>query len=267
MTAAPPLLSVDRLAVSKDYLFLTFQGEGPRLGQRTLFLRLAGCNLSCSWCDTPYTWDWARWDIHNEVTQKSIYQLAEDIDSFDCQSLTITGGEPLLQAKALNILFSKIDPRWEEINFETNGTVFPSWNVIGRKINYVVSPKLSNSGRNPALEPTVKPEAWPHFEAYEPHVTILQAFVEAGADFKFVCETPEDLDEVAEVLSCIAMPSLRFPYRLPQVPKNKVWIMPQGVDPAIIDQRARLLAPEVLNRGWNLTTRYHMHLWGNERAR
>ncbi|MGH3922689.1 MAG: 7-carboxy-7-deazaguanine synthase QueE, partial [Pseudonocardiaceae bacterium] len=40
----------------------TFQGEGPSVGQQALFIRLSSCNLSCSWCDTPYTWDWTRFD-------------------------------------------------------------------------------------------------------------------------------------------------------------------------------------------------------------
>ena len=40
----------------------TFQGEGPSTGQRAGFVRLGRCNLDCSWCDTPYTWDWERFD-------------------------------------------------------------------------------------------------------------------------------------------------------------------------------------------------------------
>ena len=44
----------------------TIQGEGPHTGRLVGFLRLAGCNLACSWCDTPYSWDWTKYDKAEE---------------------------------------------------------------------------------------------------------------------------------------------------------------------------------------------------------
>src|SRR5438046_5626962 len=47
-----------RTLVVSEIFGPTFQGEGPSLGRRCVFLRLGACNLHCRWCDTPYTWDW-----------------------------------------------------------------------------------------------------------------------------------------------------------------------------------------------------------------
>ena len=66
---APP--SKASLAVSEIF-GPTLQGEGPSSGRRAMFLRLAGCNLSCSWCDTAYTWDWSRYDKKAEVTMMQV---------------------------------------------------------------------------------------------------------------------------------------------------------------------------------------------------
>ena len=50
----------------------TFQGEGPHAGRRCAFVRLGGCNLSCEWCDTPYTWDATRYDLALENPETPI---------------------------------------------------------------------------------------------------------------------------------------------------------------------------------------------------
>ena len=48
-------------------IFYSIQGEGVSIGRPSVFLRTALCNLKCKWCDTPYTWDWKKYDIKKEM--------------------------------------------------------------------------------------------------------------------------------------------------------------------------------------------------------
>ena len=80
----------------------TIQGEGPYAGRTVQFLRTGGCNLSCSWCDTPYTWDGENYDLRAELHPKTVAQIVED--AIPDMIMVISGGEPLLHQN---------NPGWE----------------------------------------------------------------------------------------------------------------------------------------------------------
>ena len=100
--AAPPDAgaepSADVLYVA-DVFGPTFQGEGPSTGRLALFVRLGGCNLHCTWCDTGYTWDAARWDLREQIRpvrwQRLVERLAAAVPPGVVPLLVVTGGEPL----------------------------------------------------------------------------------------------------------------------------------------------------------------------------
>lgn len=122
-------------------IFYTIQGEGPFCGHPAVFIRLAGCNLQCPWCDTEYTLGRERMDIPTIMTR--VLKLAGPRTL-----VVITGGEPFRQPLA-ELLESLVAARYF-VQVETNGTLPPAHiaaalynqNISDRSGVYVVcSPK------------------------------------------------------------------------------------------------------------------------------
>ena len=93
-------------------IFLSIQGEGLNMGLPTVFVRTAGCNLRCSYCDTKYAYD--------NGENLSINDIAGKVSKFHTKRVCITGGEPLLQEDMLKLI-SRL--RGYSISIETNGSL------------------------------------------------------------------------------------------------------------------------------------------------
>ena len=161
----------------------TVQGEGINTGQVVGFLRLANCNLACSWCDTPYSWDWKRYDKSAETTEMDLADIANTIKNWNVPRVIITGGEPLMQQEEIY----KLIVMCPDIKFdiETNGTITPLLTLSDLVDTFNVSPKLSHSGD--IWKKRIKDNALMQF------ANLAQ---DGKAHFKFVCETVKDLNEV-----------------------------------------------------------------------
>jgi 7-carboxy-7-deazaguanine synthase len=96
-------------------IFRSLQGEGINQGRPCLFIRLAGCNLHCCWCDTPYALSGG--------SDMSIDTILEQVWHLNPPYVCITGGEPLLQGDDLELLLSSLYARGTSIDIETNGTI------------------------------------------------------------------------------------------------------------------------------------------------
>jgi 7-carboxy-7-deazaguanine synthase len=96
-------------------LFKSIQGEGRNQGKPAVFIRLAGCNLNCSWCDTPHSHD-----IGEETDNDEIVRWVENSG---CKEICVTGGEPLLQIQELRVLLARLSRLGYSIEIETNGTI------------------------------------------------------------------------------------------------------------------------------------------------
>ncbi|MEE1820962.1 7-carboxy-7-deazaguanine synthase QueE [Streptomyces sp. BE20] len=125
----------------------TVQGEGPSTGVPALFIRTSGCNLACRpWCDTPYTWDRARFDLSRERRRMSVEEVADWALERPERLAVITGGEPLMQQKAIVALAWRLSAGGKRVEIETNGTYPPCRELVDAGVHFNVSPKLGNSG-------------------------------------------------------------------------------------------------------------------------
>lgn len=98
--------------------FVSINGEGQRCGQLAVFIRFAGCNLKCSYCDTM-------WANEENVAYKSMSteEIYEYIKSTGVRNITLTGGEPLLQEGIIELLELISKDRELHVEIETNGSV------------------------------------------------------------------------------------------------------------------------------------------------
>ena len=120
-------------------LFHSIQGEGTRVGEPATFIRLAGCNLRCTWCDTPYSWSSEGIAAARKLT------LADLADSVTESSVVITGGEPMLHARRLPTLIGELRSRGvQHVTIETNATLFDP--ALAHDVDlWSLSPKLPAS--------------------------------------------------------------------------------------------------------------------------
>lgn len=97
-------------------IFDSIDGEGIRAGSRAIFIRLAGCNLRCSYCDTAYALS------HFQGVSKTISEIIAEIKPYNCKHITLTGGEPLSQPYIDEFIDALIDKGYI-VNIETNGSI------------------------------------------------------------------------------------------------------------------------------------------------
>jgi len=97
-------------------IYRSIQGESTQAGRRCVFVRLAGCNLRCSYCDTPY----ARTD--DGARTMSVAEVVDEVAQYECPLVEVTGGEPLVQPAAIGLL-DRLLATSAEVLLETNGSL------------------------------------------------------------------------------------------------------------------------------------------------
>lgn len=226
--------------------FRSVQGEGRHVGAPSVFVRLARCNLTCSWCDTPYSWDFERFDFEREVERVSVEELVHRVVDFEERRLVLTGGEPLLQQRAVCSLLQELDrdagqrggARWF-VEVETNGTVPPRATLLERVDHWNVSPKLSSSG-----EP----------ERRRLRRRALNRLRSTGrADLKLVVRE-EDLAEADELVRWLEWPA------------ERVVLMPRAADRTTLSEQGPLISRAALKRKVRFSSRLHIELFDGRRG-
>lgn len=251
-------------------IFGSIQGEGPFTGRPSVFLRLGHCNLSCAWCDTPYTWlfttdrlekvkravaqsasvpsetladvDALRvYEKKKELERLPVSEVHSRIDALagsGSHAVVITGGEPLLHVKPLRRLVPRLLESGYDIEFETNGTLTPR--CFPPPVHFNVSPKLSNSYQSE--------ETRLNFE-------VLKEIAERpSAVLKFVVAKDKDVEEIGAIVKNLGISPAR------------VFVMPQGKSSEAIRERGLWLVDVCREYGYQYSHRVHVELWGDKRG-
>lgn len=246
-TSIGPLLARRETHLPVNEVFgPTVQGEGPHTGRVVSFVRLGLCNLSCGFCDSASTWDDSRYDLAAWNPSTPVSSVVEDVAQRGAPVTVLSGGEPLMQQTrpAFTTMLDGL-AAVSSVHVETNGTISPTRYVADRVSWFSVSPKLANNGSDPVGK-RLKSSVLARFAALAD---------QRRACFKFVINSPEDLDEVDALARELSLAP------------DQVWIMPEGVSPESVLARHRRLAEHIITRGYSTSTRLHTLMWGDERGR
>ncbi|WP_146404318.1 7-carboxy-7-deazaguanine synthase QueE [Planctomycetes bacterium CA13] len=238
-TGDPTGTSTTTLRIAET--FVSRQGEGSLTGTDSFFIRTSGCNLRCWFCDTPY----ASW--RPEGAPQSIDSLQKAAIDAKVEHVVLTGGEPLLPLES-STLTEALRSIGLHVTIETAGTV-------DRDVQcdlMSISPKFRSS----------TPDRTKHPRWHELHqkrrmpIDTMRRLIDRSDDYqvKFVVDAPTDLEELLEVTSALA------------VPKEKVWVMPQGITPEELDKASMWLSEWTDSQGFRYCDRMHIHWYGNRRG-
>ena len=217
-------------------LFYSLQGEGALVGVPSVFIRTTGCNLRCAWCDTPYT-SW-----QPEGNELPLAQILDEVKAHPARHVVVTGGEPMIMPEVVP-LTERLHALGLHITIETAGTVFRP--VACDLMS--ISPKLSNST-------PPGPWAMQHDRLRIHPATLRELMARYQYQLKFVIAQPDDLDEVRALLETL------------QADRQRVILMPEGVDRDVLRERSLWLAEICKEEGFRFSPRLHVELYGNQRG-
>lgn len=258
--------------------FTSVQGEGRLAGTRSWFVRISGCNLRCAWCDTPY----ASWKPEGET--RSIDSLVEEARASGAAHAVVTGGEPMMFEGVVE-LCARLRAAHEasggggggagmHVTIETAGTIFREVEADLMSI----SPKLANSTPTPGSETEREiGTGWSaRHEARRLNLDALRRLLDAhprrpadgapgtpvapgGRQLKFVVSRESDIGEIESLIGAINEDRGR-------VRAGDVLLMPEGVTMQALRSRASWVDREARARGWGVSPRLHIEMFGNTRG-
>lgn len=226
-------------------VYSSIQGEGRFAGTPSVFVRTTGCNLRCWFCDTPFT-SWKPEGPHIVLAE-----LLQQVRAFGIEHVVLTGGEPLLQPDTVP-LCEQLLSAGHFVTIETAGTVFRP--VPASLMS--ISPKLANS--SPARIGSTESTRWQQrHEQLRSNPEVISRLIESTEyQFKFVVDKPSDLSEIADYLAA-----------WPQVPGERIWLMPQARTREELLARSDWLEAEAQRLGYRFSSRWQIAQFGNQRGK
>lgn len=161
-----PTQPEQRLRISE--IFHSLQGEADAVGWRTVFVRLTGCPLRCTWCDTEYAFHGGQWF--------GIADVLDRVAAYQARHVCVTGGEPLAQKRCLTLLAQLCDAGYE-VSLETSGALDVA--EVDPRVRKVVDLKAPGSGE-------VARNLWTNFAHLNPHDQ-LKIVIADRDDYEWAC--------------------------------------------------------------------------------
>jgi 7-carboxy-7-deazaguanine synthase len=143
-------------------IFHSIQGESTHAGRPCVFVRLAGCNLRCRWCDSEYTFTGGE--------KMSIEDVVARVKSYGCELVEVTGGEPLAQKEAFDLIARLCDDGCEVL-IETSGSI--DIDPVDRRAKIILDVKCPGSGE-------AEKNYWPNLDNLRPHDEIKFVIADRG---------------------------------------------------------------------------------------
>lgn len=218
--------------------FASLQGEGVLAGTPSYFVRLAGCNLRCVWCDTPYA------SHHAEGRHVAVEELLEVAAASGRRHAVVTGGEPLLQS-GVSPLTAGLQRLGMHVTVETAGTV----------VRELACDLLSLSPKTSSSDPAAGKWATRHRQRrldLEPARWLLRRHSEHQV--KLVVRAEEEAGEICDLVDVLG------------VDPGRVLLMPEGVTAAQVRVRAPMVAAMCMRLGFCYGPRLHLDLFGGGRG-
>jgi len=258
-------------------IFHSLQGEGRLTGTESVFVRASGCNLRCWYCDTPY----ASWEPEGEeLAVEEIVGRVEELArpggerGTPAGHVVLTGGEPMMFAELVP-LSEGLRRSGYHLTVETAATLYlpVACDLMS------ISPKLSNARRREETPPFrggrrttfrsrhAPRDGFPHAEreAYDVpegdprplfSPDVLRKLVgEYDYQVKLVIHRPEDIEEAEQFLAAF-----------PQIDRGRAMLMPQGTDPAELEEKARWIEPYCRRHGLGFCPRRQIEWFGLRRG-
>lgn len=229
----------------------TIQGEGMVIGQKTMFVRTAGCDYSCAWCDSAFTWDGTGKDMIQQMTAEKIWEELYALGGDGFSFVTISGGNPAL-LKNLHFLVQLLKEKDIKIGLETQGSKWQDW--FYHIDDLTISPKPPSSKMNT------------DFNALDSIIERLTNHEHKGnISLKVVVFSDEDYDYAKKVHT-----------RYPEVP----FFLQVGNDDNKTTENAQLIEQLLLKYEWlidktmldndfrdvKVLPQLHTYIWGNKRG-
>jgi len=241
----------DGNALPVNELFDSLQGEGKLAGVPSVFVRTAGCNLRCWYCDSYHT----SWEPTG--AWRSVEDVLAAVGDHDADHVVLTGGEPLVHEASVTLL-ERLEAAGYHTTVETNGTI-PCEAPVDLAS---VSPKLTNSSPTAERDPAGDGEWADRHDDRRIDVEAVSSLLEAHPfQLKFVVTGRADLEEVERLLERIRAATAVT------VADTDVLLMPEGATRERLAETRTEVAELAAERGYRYTPRLHVDLWNDAPGR